>query len=475
MHSIDFAIIVFYLLLMLYLGYRGWKMSKTSTDYLVAGRRLGYGMYTACLSAVVLGGASTVGSAKLGYEFGISGMWMVFMIGLGITALGLVLTTKLANLRIISISEMLELRYDKSARLISAVIMAAYAAMIAVIQVIAIGTILNAMLGWGMTAGMLAGGLVVLTYTFLGGMWSVSMTDAIQFILMTVGTLIILPIGIAAVGGWRGLSAGLPETHFRLDTIGYDTIFAFFLLFFLGMLIGQDIWQRVFTARDAKVARRGTIIAGLYCVLYAIATALIGMIAAVKFVALEDPQMAYATVAVEILPVGVTGLVLAGSLSALMSTASGPLLASSTLVANDIYRRFVAKDLSEEEFLRVTRLLTCIIGVLVMVCALFVQDVIKALDIAYTLLSGSLFVPVFAGFFWKRANAPGTLISMCLSAVAAVIAMIVWGAGSAPPIMVGISTSLVTLVIASFLTSPPEPARLSRWKRRLAGVAETAE
>ena len=125
------------------------------------------------------------------------------------------------------------------------------------------------------------------------------------------------------MGGWQGLSDNLPEAHFRLDTIGYDTIFAFFLLFFLGLLIGQDIWQRVFTARDAQVARRGTIVAGLYCILYAIATVLIGMIAAVKFSNLEDPQMAYATVAVEILPAGVTGLVLAGSLSALMSTASG--------------------------------------------------------------------------------------------------------------------------------------------------------
>ncbi len=475
MHSIDFAIILFYLLLMLYLGYRGWKMSKTSADYLVAGRRLGYGMYTACLAAVVLGGASTVGSAKLGYEFGISGMWMVFMIGLGITALGVVLTTKLANLRIISISEMLELRYDKSARLISAVIMVAYATMIAVIQVIAIGTILHAMLGWGMTAGMLAGGLVILTYTFLGGMWSVSMTDAIQFILMTIGTLIMLPIGFHAVGSWQGLSESLPEAHFRLDTIGYDTIFAFFLLFFLGLLIGQDIWQRVFTARDAEVARRGTIIAGVYCVLYAIATALIGMIAAVKFANLEDPQMAFATVAVEILPAGVTGLVLAGSLSALMSTASGPLLAASTLVASDIYRRFFAEGLTDEKFLRVTRSFTCIIGIVVMVCALWVQDVVKALDIAYTLLSGSLFVPVFAGFFWKRANAAGTLVSMSLSATASVIAMGRWGVGSSEPIMIGISTSLVTLVAVSLMTSPPGSEHLSQWEKRLAGAEEASE
>ena len=84
------------------------------------------------------------------------------------------------------------------------------------------------MLGWGMTAGILAGGLVVLTYTFLGGMWSVSMTDAIQFILGSGDddrdTHYAAPLGFRAVGGWQGLSDNLPEAHFRLDTIGYRVI-----------------------------------------------------------------------------------------------------------------------------------------------------------------------------------------------------------------------------------------------------------
>ncbi len=470
LHVFDLAIIACYLLLMLYLGYRGWKMSTTSSDYLVAGRRLGYGMYIGCLAAVTLGGASTVGGTKLGYEYGISGLWMVAMIGLGIVALGVFLTTRLANLRILSISEMLELRYNEQARLISAVIMSSYAAMISVIQVIAIGTILNAVLGWGMVLGMLAGGLVVIGYTYLGGMWSVSLTDSIQFVLMTAAVFfLMLPIGLASVGGWQELSVSLPESYLRFDAIGYDRIFSFFLLFFLGLLIGQDIWQRVFTARDTRVARRGTIIAGLYCVIYAVATSVIGMVAARKFPGLEDSQMAFAKVAVDLLPVGVSGIVLAGSLSALMSTASGPLLASSTLVANDIYRRFIAKDLTDGQFLRATRTITGVIGVAVIVCSLWIQDVIKALDVAYTLLSGSIFVPVFAGFFWKRANATGTLISMCCSVPVAVFAMVVWGVGSIPPIVAALSTSLLTLVLASLWSAAPDSERLSRWERRLAG------
>jgi SSS family solute:Na+ symporter len=467
-HPIDLVIVICYLLLMLYLGYRGMTMSKTSDDYLVAGRRLGYGMYIPCMAAVVLGGASTVGGTKLGYEYGISGMWMVVMIGLGIITLGFLLSTKLANLRIVTLSEMLELRYDDRARLVSAVIMAAYSLMISVVQVIAIGTIISVMSGWSLQVGILAGGSIVLIYTLMGGMWSVSLTDFTQFWLMTAGIFFLLvPIGLMSVGGWQNLTELLPDSYSSLSSIGYDAIFSYFLLFFLGLIIGQDIWQRVFTARDARVAGRGTVVAGLYCLAYAVAGAVIGMVAAVKFPNLADPQLAFGTVAIELLPAGVSGLVLAGSLSALMSTADSPLLGASTLAANDIYRRFVAPEVSDIQFLRFTRIVTGIMGIVVIVCALWIQDVIKGIDVAYTLLSGSIFAPVIAGFFWKRANATGTLISMCISATVAIVGMAIWGIGSNQPIMLGIAASVVTIVIASLLTAPPDHDHMQRWHDRL--------
>ncbi len=475
-HPIDLAIVVAYLMLMLYLGYRGMTMSKTSEDYLVAGRRLGYGMYIPCMAAVALGGASTVGGTKLGYQFGISGIWMVVMLGLGLMALGFLLSTKLANLRIVTISEMLELRFDHRARLVSAVIMATYAVMISVVQVIAIGTIMSVAVGWNLNTGILVGGSIVLFYTLLGGMWSVSLTDFIQFFLMTVGVFFVLvPVGLISVGGWQSMTDSLPDSYTSLNSIGYDAIFSYFLLFFLGLIIGQDIWQRVFTARDARVATRGTVIAGAYCMAYAVAGAVIGMVAAVKFPSLADPQLAFGTVAVELLPPGISGLVLAGSLSALMSTADSPLLGSSTLVANDIYRRFFAPEVTDEKFLRVTRITTCVLGIGVIMCALWIQDVLKAIDLAYTLLSGSIFAPVFAGFFWKRANATGTLISMCVSVAVAIVAMAIWGIGSNEPIIFGVASSFVTIVIASLLIAPPDSERLQQWESRLQGSEGAAE
>lgn len=467
---LDVAVFLLYVLLMLYLGYRGWKRSRTSSDYLLAGRRLGYGMYVGCLAAVALGGASTVGSAKLGYQHGISGVWLVTMIGLGIVALGALLGTKLSNLGVLSLSEMLELRFDGRARLVSALITAVYAAMLAVTQVIAMGAILSPMFGWSQTTGMLLGGSIVLFYTVAGGMWSISLTDFLQFGLMTAGVFfLMLPLGIASGGGFGELFAQLPADHLRLDSIGYSTILSFFLLFFLGLIIGQDIWQRVFTARDATIARRGTVLAGLYCIAYAFAMTLIGMIAFIRFPTLADPQAAFASVAMEMLPAGASGIVLAASLSALMSTASGTLLASATVLGSDVYRRFLKPEMDDQHFLTVSRFLTGAIGLCVLVVALFIRDVILALDIAYTFLSGAIFVPVMAALFWNRATAAGTLVSMCVSAVAAGVAMIVWGAGSTPPIVIGLGTSFLVLVGASLLTKPPDAARLLTWERRLTG------
>jgi SSS family solute:Na+ symporter len=468
--AIDTAVLLVYVALMLYLGYRGLRRSQSSADYLLAGRRLGYVMYVSCLAAVALGGASTVGSAKLGYEHGISGVWLVTMIGLGIVALGLLLGSKLSNLGVLSLSEMLELRFDGRARLVSALIMAFYTAMLAVTQVIAMGAILGPMFGWSHTSGMLLGGGVVLCYVFAGGMWSVSLTDFLQFSLMTVGVFfLMLPVGISSSGGLEEILARLPETHLRFDTIGYGTIVSFFLLFFLGLLIGQDIWQRVFTAKDAAIARRGTVLAGLYCIAYAFAMAFIGMVAFVRFPELEDTQAAFATVAVTVLPSGVSGIVLAGSLSALMSTASGTLLASATVLANDVYRRFVRRELDDRSFLNVSRLLTGVIGIVVLIVATLVRDVILALDIAYTFLSGAVFVPVAAALFWRRATATGVLVSMIAASLAAGAAMLVWGAGSSPPIGVGLATSSITLIAGSYLTRRPQAERLATWERRLAG------
>lgn len=467
---IDYAVVVLYFAVMIGAGYVGLRRARSAEDYLVAGRRLGPAMYLGTLSAVVLGGASTIGGVSLGYQYGISGMWLVFMLGLGIIALGVLLSARLSRLGVYTVAEMLEVRYGSSSRLISAIIVAAYDLMVAVTATIAIGTVFNVILGLPSSlAILLAGGIVVL-YSVVGGMWSITLTDILQFLIMTVGIFfVLLPMAVSRAGGLSGMREELPASYFDLTAIGWQTIFTYFLLFFFGIMIGQDIWQRVFTARDDGVARWGTLAAGVYCLLYGIAGALIGMAAKAILPNLQVADNAFAEVTKAALPAGLVGLVLAAALAAVMSTASATLLASSTILANDVYARFLVRG--DHNRVAVSRFFTLVVGVIVLVVSLLVKDVVGALTVAYDLLVGAVCVPVIGAFFWPRATAAGALASIVVGSVVVVALMFIQGLLANGPIIWGLLASLVAFVVVSLLTPRPSREKSEAWERRLSTPA----
>jgi solute:Na+ symporter, SSS family len=471
MNLLDYLVVLIYFAVMIGAGYWGLRRARNAEDYLVAGRRLGPFMYIGCLSAVVLGGASTIGGVALGYENGISGMWLVFWIGMGVIALGVLMSTRLSRLGVYTVAEMLENRYGSASRLISAIIIAAYALMIAVTSTIAIGSVFNVVLGLSPALAILLAGGIVVAYSVAGGMWSITLTDIIQFCIMTVGIFfLLLPIVVARAGGFSGLQEALPASYFSLTAIGGQTIFTYFLLFFFGLMIGQDIWQRVFTGRSPGIARWGTVAAGVYCLLYALAGALVGTAARVILPDIQADN-AFARIATEALPVGITGLVLAAALAAVMSTASAGLLASSTILANDVYAGFVARG--EHNKVLVSRVTTLLVGVGVLVTSIAVNDVVGALTVAYDLLTGALFVPIVGALFWRRATAAGALASMAAGSVVVVVFMVLDGLFANTPIIWGMLASLVAFVGVSLLTPKPSEERMRTWERRLTGAETT--
>jgi solute:Na+ symporter, SSS family len=471
---LDFVVLALYFAVMIGAGYWGLRRARSADDYLVAGRRLGPFMYIGCLAAVVLGGASTIGGVALGYDYGISGMWLVFWIGMGVIALGVLMSSRLSRLGVYTVSEMLENRYGAASRLISAIIIAAYALMIAVTSTIAIGTVFNVVLPLSSSLAILVAGGLVVAYSVAGGMWSITLTDIIQFCIMTVGIFFLLvPLSISAAGGLSAMQEALPASYFDITAIGWQTIFTYFLLFFFGLMIGQDIWQRVFTARSPEIARWGSVAAGVYCLLYALAGALVGTAARVILPDLGSSDNAFARITTEALPVGITGLVLAAALAAVMSTASAGLLASSTLLANDVYAGFISRG--DHNKVLVSRVTTLLVGIVVLVISLIVSDVVGALTVAYDLLSGALFVPIVGALFWRRATAAGALASMAAGSVVVVIFMVLDGLFANTPIIWGMLASLVVFVVVSLLTPRPSEERMRTWERRLTGSGAQGE
>ncbi len=308
------------------------------------------------------------------------------------------------------------------------------------------------------------GGVIVIVYTTLGGMWSVTITDLVQWVIMTLGMLIAIPIALGQAGGLSGLRANLDPSFFDPTAIGGDRIFTWFLLYFLGLMIGQDIWQRVFTADSPRTAKIGNLGAGAYSIAYGLATAFLGMIALVLVPGVDNPDFALPTLILERIPTGLSGLILAGFISAMMSTADAALLASSTLFTNDVYRRFIRPDAPEERYKLVSRVGIVVLGAVMIAAAVWIGDVLNALTLAYNILTGAIFVPILGAFFWKGGTWQGALVSIVVSSVAVVVAMIVHGFAANSPIVIGLVTSAVLYVGVSLITGPPPPEQLEGWR-----------
>ncbi|MGA4879875.1 sodium:solute symporter [Streptomyces lydicamycinicus] len=494
--AVDYAVIVLYLAGMLAMGWWGMRRAKSKSDFLVAGRRLGPAMYSGTMAAIVLGGASTIGGVGLGYRYGLSGAWMVFTIGLGLLALSVFFSARIARLKVYTVSEMLDLRYGGSAGIISGVVMWAYTLMLAVTSTIAYATIFDVLFGLDRSLSIVLGGAIVVAYSTLGGMWSITLTDMVQFVVKTIGVLLLLlPIAVIKAGGFAEMKAQLPDDYFAPLGIGGQTVFTYVLIYSFGMLIGQDIWQRVFTARSDKVARLGGTAAGTYCLAYALAGAVIGTAAKVLYPHLGSPDDAFATIVKDALPVGVRGLVLAAALSAVMSTSSGALIACATVAHNDIWARVkgiaamrrkpdpgdsgaaptadgAGERAEAPDEVRGNRAFIFLMGLAVIVIALALNNVVEALTLAYNVLVGGLLVPILGGLLWKRGTAAGALASVAVGGLTVIGLMVSLGVLANEPIYYGLLASLVAYVGVSLATPPTDAAVLAAWRARLAGHSD---
>ncbi|GHE55699.1 solute:Na+ symporter, SSS family protein [Streptomyces longispororuber] len=476
--AVDYTVIVLYLAGMLAMGWWGMRRAKSKSEFLVAGRRLGPWMYSGTMAAIVLGGASTIGGVGLGYTHGLSGAWMVFTIGLGLLALSVLFSARIARLRVYTVSEMLDLRYGGRAGVLSGVVMWGYTLMLAVTSTIAYATIFDVLFDVPRTLAVVIGGSVVVAYSTLGGMWSITLTDMVQFVVKTIGVLLLLlPIAVVKAGGFGAMRDELPGDYFEPFGVGGETIFTYVLIYTFGMLIGQDIWQRVFTARSDKVARWGGTVAGTYCLVYALAGAVIGTAAKVMYPNLPSADSAFATVVKDELPVGVRGLVLAAALAAVMSTSSGALIACATVANNDIWARLrgAAAGAGPHDEVKGNRAFILVMGAAVIGVAIAIDDVVQALTVAYNLLVAGLLVPILGGLLWRRGTGAGALAAVVAGGVSVIGLMWHYGILANEPIYYGLLASLLVYVVGSLVTRPTDAATLAAWRERVAGREPEAE
>jgi SSS family transporter len=452
-----------YVLAMVAVGWWSQRRIHHAADFIVAGRRLPLWLATATLSATWFGGGTILGAGGTAYEEGFLGI-IPDPLGAGLCLIlaGLLVAATVRRMRLLTVSDFFRIRFGRHADVVaSGALVLTYAGWTAA-QIVAIGVVLDALAGVPPIAGILIGALVVVTYTYFGGMWAVSITDFLQIGILMLGLVVMFPLVIAACGGLSAYISGVPEGSFRLippsgtDSAGWVWWLRSWIVIGLGNLAGQDLLQRTLSSRSEKVAQNSAYLSAIFYLTFGMIPVLIGLAGTILLpgaVGIEAERV-IPEMALRFLPAPLMALFVGALLSAIMSSADSALLAPASIVGQNLLR-FFRPGVSDERVLVWVRRSVPIIGLVAMGLALYSGRVYELLVESFAFLLVVLFTPFIAGIWWRRANTPGALTSMAVGFVCFIAFK--WITPNYPSDVIAVALAGVALVSVSLLTAESHP------------------
>ncbi len=482
MNIADYSVVAVFLLFMFWAGSVFYRWVGNPDDFYVAGRQLTPFILAATITATNVNLYSFVGQAGVAYQHGISIIWQTWTGNMALVFSGLFVLPIMRRLRIRTIPEFLEMRYSGPVRYLVGFLwifrLAFWLGVVLYTAVVAAQTITGV---HSFTLWVVVFSIITIIYTVLGGMWSVALTDALQFIFMLAGALIVLPIVMAAVGWWPGLLERLPQAHMQLITqsgpYNWKFVLAIWLLGIEWACVDQGLLQRAFGASDTKTVAKGLVLAGIVTTPFALLWNLPGLAASLLFPGLDNPDKAVPMVLVQYLPHVVLGFVFCGLLAAQMSTISANLNSVATLYTNDIYSRLFRKKSTPKDILRVARGMTVLTGCFMMGFAYLVPKLGGAVS-AYLTIIGIMDMPLFIvailyGLLWKRSTPVGAIAGYLTGACAGGLAKFVWNLDFNLSTFVSAGAALITCPLVSLLTRPVQPGQIEAiWAMRFRSEEE---
>lgn len=477
LHAIDGIVIALYFLVLIAIGYYimvSKKATGETESFLAADRNMGIIRTTGSCAATDIGGGFSIAMGGLGFSLGFSGSWLMAVSALSAVLAAFLMVPKVKRwadrVKGLTTGDLFAARFDNRTGLMAAILVGLSWFTFVGGQVIAGAKLVSGVLGMPVTLTIILAGAVILTYTAMGGLKAVMSTDVFQVVVLLVGiVLIAVPIGFFRVGGIDGLMEKLsasPESATLLDwgAVSWKEAVGWFLSIFPVWFISIATVQRVIAAKDERTAKLGVFLTGfpIEWPLFAIGTTLIGMFARVLLPDLADPELATPALITAILPVGLTGLVVAAYIAAVLSTADSCLVGSVAIFVNDIYRKLINPDAKDRELIKVSRIATIVLGILAIGLAYMVPRIIELVLYAYTFGAAGLFFPMLALLFWKRATAAGAFWSILLGGGSAVLWTIAGQPYGLSGSYAGWIVSFVTLIAVSLKTdhAPEEQVEL---------------
>ena len=464
--------VIIYLIVTIAIGLYAARYVRNSTDYLVAGRSLPLYMNTATVFATWFG-AETVLSVSA--TFARDGMGGIVADPFGssfcLLFVALFFARAFYRMDLLTIGDFYKKRYGKPAEVVTSVaITASYLGWTSA-QLTALGLAFSVLSGGALSlsGGIVLGAAIVLFYTIWGGMWSVAWTDLFQTVVIIIGLWVVAwLVGDMAGGSGKVISAAVADGKLEFWPKGGAREWLAFVAAWMTLAIGsipqQDVFQRVTSARNEATAVKGTLLGGAAYFVFAFVPIFIAYAAllidpALKELFKADDAREIQRILPELIlnrtPMWAQIMFFGALLSAILSTASGALLAPTALFTENVLRPFVPR-MGDRQFLLTLRIVLVTFTLAALLFALNSKSTMyEMVQNAYKVTLVGALVPLASGIYWKRANAAGAMTSI-LMGLSSWLLMELYGAGSIwPAQLVGLGFAVIGMVAGSLASPPP--------------------
>lgn len=463
--NLHLVILASYSLALMGLGLWIGRNLRGASDFFVASRRLGPGLLFSTMLAANIGAGSTVGATSTAYRTGLAAWWWVGSAAVGCLILAVWVGPSMRrvaaaqNLR--TVGDYLEFRYDQRIRGIIAALLWIGSIFILASQLIGLGWILEVVAGIPKPIGCAIGGLVITVYFAAGGLLTSAWVNVVQLTVKMIGFAIALPIALSWFGGWDAVRAVRGDdtaywTFAGVDAVKYLTLLA------PAFIVSPGLLQKIFGAENDRAVRVGVGMNAVGLLLFAGVPTLLGIMARARFPEIAGtPNLALPMVFMYGLPPLAGAVALAAVFSAEVSAADAVLFMLTTSLSQDLYKRFLNPAADDTRVLAVARLATLLSGVLGVVLALFSEDLVQTLSIFYALLGVSLFVPIVAGLYVRRATADAALAAVVAGVGGMLVVQVATGGagfGILGPAPAGLLAAAFGWAIAMLFSRPAGPS-----------------
>jgi SSS family solute:Na+ symporter len=463
--------VVAYFLVTIGIGLWAAQRVKTSRDYLIAGRSLPLYMNMATVFATWFGAETVLSVSATFAKDGLGGIVAdPFGSSFCLFFVALFFARAFYRMDLLTIGDFYHKRYSKPVEVVTSLaITASYLGWTSA-QLTALGLVISVLSGGALdlNAGIVIGAFIVLGYTIWGGMWSVALTDLFQTVVILIGlTAVAVLVGNMAGGPSKVISTAVEAGKFEFWPKGGAKEWLAFAAAWATLAIGsipqQDVFQRVTSAKNERTAIMGSLFGGVAYFCFAFVPMFIAYAALVidpgftKLFANEDVreiQRILPNLILERTPMWAQVLFFGALLSAILSTASGALLAPTALFTENVVRPF-APRLGDRQFLLLLRIVLVLFTFAALLFALNSKSTMyEMVQNAYKVTLVSCVVPLAAGIYWKRATNAGAMLSVVFGLVSWGIAELTAADATVPPQFVGLAFSLLGMVLGSFVPRP---------------------